>query len=70
MLFQYFHLMIVTDFVPTFERFLVRARYGDLQPEDYVSEVASTVAEAKRLVETGFEYVWKINEEQLFRKVK
>ena len=44
--------------------------YGDLQPEDYVCEVASTVAEAKKLVEAGFEYVCKINEEQLFRKVR
>lgn len=44
--------------------------YGDLQPEDYVCEVASTVQEAKKLVEAGFDYVCEINGEQLFRKVK
>ena len=44
--------------------------YGDLQPEDYVCEVASTIDEAKKLVEAGFEYVCEVNGEQLFRKVK
>jgi len=44
--------------------------YGDLKPEDYVCEAASTVQEAKKLVEAGFEYVCEINGEQLFRKVK
>lgn len=44
--------------------------YGDLQPEDYVCETASTVEEAKRLIEAGFEYVSEINGEQLYRKVK
>jgi len=44
--------------------------YGDFLPEDYVCETASTVEEAKKLVEAGFEYVCEINGEQLFRKVK
>lgn len=44
--------------------------YGDFQPENYVCETASTVEEAKRLVEAGFEYVSEINGEQLYRKVK
>lgn len=44
--------------------------YGDLKPEHYVCETASTVKEAKRLVESGFEYVCEIEGEQLFRKDK
>lgn len=44
--------------------------YGNIQPEDYICEIASKVEEAKKLVETGFEYVCEINGEQLFRKVK
>lgn len=44
--------------------------YGDLKSENYVCETASTVKEAKKLVETGFEYVCKIESEQLFRKYK
>ena len=44
--------------------------YGDLQPEDYVCEIASTVEEAKKLIEAGFEHVCEIDGEQLFRKVK
>ncbi len=44
--------------------------YGDLQPHDYVCETASTVSEAKQLIEAGFEYVSEIDGEQLYRKVK
>ncbi len=44
--------------------------YGDLKPENYICETAATVKEAKKLVETGFEYVCEIDGEQLFRKVK
>jgi len=44
--------------------------YGDLKPEDYVCETASTVSEAKKLVEAGFEYVCEVDGEKLFRKVK
>ena len=34
--------------------------YGDLLPED--CEIASTIEEAKKLVEAGFDYVCEINE--------
>ena len=44
--------------------------YSDLKPDSYVCETASTVQEAKQLVELGFEYVCEIEGEQLFRKVK
>jgi len=44
--------------------------YGDLKPENYICEIASTVKEAKKLVEVGFEYVCEIEGDQLFRKVK
>jgi len=41
-----------------------------LEPENYICEIASTVKEAKKLVEVGFEYVCEIEGDQLFRKVK
>ena len=44
--------------------------YGDLKPEDYVCETASTVKEAKKLIEAGFDYVCELYGERLFRKVK
>jgi len=44
--------------------------YGDLQPEDYVCETASTVEEAKKLIEAGFEYVSEMDGVQLYRKVQ
>lgn len=44
--------------------------YGDILPEDYVCETASTVDEAKKLVEAGFDYVSEIDGIQLYRKVK
>jgi hypothetical protein len=44
--------------------------YNDLLPEDYVCETASTVNEAQKLIESGFEYVCQIEGEKLFRKVK
>ena len=44
--------------------------YGDLLPQDHICETASTVEEAKKLIEAGFEYVSTINGEQLYRKVK
>lgn len=47
-----------------------REIYGDLKPEDYVCEGASTVEEAKKLIEAGFEYVSKMDGVQLYRKVK
>jgi len=44
--------------------------YGDMLPEDYVCETASTVEEAKKLIEAGFEFVSEIEGVQLYRKVK
>ena len=44
--------------------------YGDLKPDNYVCEMASTAKDAKKLIEQGFEYVCQIEGEQLFRKVK
>jgi len=38
--------------------------------EDYNSAVAKTVDEARKLVETGFEYVTDFNDVKLFRKRK
>jgi hypothetical protein len=44
--------------------------YSYLLPEDYVCETASTVKEAQKLIESGFEYVCEIEGEKMFRKVK
>jgi len=44
--------------------------YNDLMPEDYICEIVSNAKEAKKLIESGFEYVCKIEGEELFRKVK
>ena len=44
--------------------------YADLKPGDYVCETASTVEEAKKIIEAGFEYVSEIDGVQLYRKVK
>ena len=44
--------------------------YGDLQPEQYVCETASTVKEAKQLIEAGYEYVNDMDGVRLYRKVK
>ena len=38
--------------------------------EDYVSKVARTIDEARKLVEVGFEYVCEIEDAKLFRKRK
>jgi len=43
---------------------------GDLKPEQYVCETASTVKEAKQLVEAGYEYVSDMDGVQLYRKAK
>jgi GMP synthase PP-ATPase subunit len=37
---------------------------------EYICKVASTVEEAKQLVEAGFEYVTEIDGKKLFRKPK
>ena len=44
--------------------------YGDLKPEQYVCETASTVKEAKQLIESGYEYVNDMDGVRLYRKVK
>ena len=44
--------------------------YGTLQPDQYICEEASTVKEAKQLIEDGYEYVSEIDGVQLYRKVK
>jgi len=40
--------------------------YGDLKPDKYVCETASTVKEATKLIEQRFEYVCEIDGEKLF----
>jgi len=42
--------------------------YGDMKPENYVCETASTVKEAKKLIEQGYEYICEMEGEKLFRK--
>ncbi len=44
--------------------------YGNLKPENYICETASTIQEAKKLIEQGFEYVSEIESVQIYRKVK
>ena len=42
----------------------------ELGSDQYYSATAKTVAEASKLVETGFEYVCSFGENRLFRKRK
>lgn len=44
--------------------------YDDLQPTDYTCETAMNAKEAKKLIESGFEYVCEIDGLKMFRKVK
>ena len=44
--------------------------YASMKPEDYICETASNVKEAKKLIESGFDYVCEIDGEKLFRKNK
>jgi hypothetical protein len=44
--------------------------YGDLKPDQYVCETASTVKEAKQLMEAGYEHVNDMDGVRLYRKVK
>lgn len=44
--------------------------YGDLKPDNYICETASSAKDAMKLIEQGFEYVCDIDGEKLFRKVK
>ena len=58
-------IMTIQSYVELYEEI-----YGDLKPENYVCETASTVKEAKKLIEQGFQYVCEIDGEKLFKKVK
>lgn len=40
------------------------------EDDEYYSAIANNVEEAKKLIETGFEYVCNHNETMLFRKRK
>jgi len=44
--------------------------YDNLKPENYMCETASTIQEAKKLIEHGFEYVSKMEGERLYKKGK
>ena len=44
--------------------------YANMKPENYICETASNVKDAKKLIESGFEYVCEIDGEKLFRKYK
>jgi len=47
---------------------LERAIYGDPESDEYVVKVASTLEEACRLIEKGFEYVTEMEGYKIFRK--
>jgi len=49
---------------------LIYTQLIQFEGEDYHSAVAKTVEEARKLVETGFEYVTDFNDVKLFRKRK
>lgn len=44
--------------------------YDCLQPTDYSCETAMNAKDAKKLIESGYEYVSKIDVLKMFRKVK
>jgi integrase len=58
-------IMTTQRYVDTYEEL-----YANLKPENYICETASTIQEAKKLIEQGFEYVSEFEGEQLYRKVK
>jgi len=49
--------------------FVVRA-LAELEGYEYYSAVASSVEEARKLLEVGFEYICTLKDEMLFRKRK
>jgi len=49
---------------------LVYIQLVDLADDEYVSRVAKTVDEVRKLVESGFEYVSTIEDTQIYRKRK
>jgi hypothetical protein len=49
---------------------LVYTQMVEFKNEEYVSATASTIEDAKKLVEAGFEYVTEVDGVRLFRKRK
>jgi len=49
---------------------LIYTHLIDFGSDEYVSKVATTVQEARQLVETGFEYVTDMDGIKIFRKRK
>jgi hypothetical protein len=49
---------------------LIYTQLVEFESDEYCSAVASSVDEAKKLIEAGFEYVCSHNETMLFRKRK
>jgi hypothetical protein len=49
---------------------LVYTQMVEFKNEEYISATASTIEDAKKLVEAGFDYVTEIDGLRLFRKRK
>jgi hypothetical protein len=49
---------------------LIYTQLVTFENDDYICKAASTVKEAKELIELGYEYVCDINKVKLFRKLK
>ena len=49
---------------------LIYTQLVEFESDEYCSAVASSVEEAKKLIEAGFEYVCSHKDEMLFRKRK
>ena len=49
---------------------LVYTHLVNFENNEWICKVASTVEEAKQLIEAGFEYVTEIDGKKLFRKPK
>ncbi|MEM2419861.1 MAG: hypothetical protein QXL38_02600 [Candidatus Bathyarchaeia archaeon] len=49
---------------------LIYTQLIEFQGDEYICRVASTIEEAKQLIEAGFEYVCDMNGAKLFRKRK
>ena len=49
---------------------LVYTQMVQFKKEEYASAIASTIEDAQKLVESGFEYVTEIDGVKLFRKRK
>jgi hypothetical protein len=52
------------------ETTLIYTRLMEVRDGEYVSAIARTVEEARRLIEEGYEYVCDIDNVKLFRKRK